>query len=135
MTKHEIVKLMAVIKIAYPEFNRENDDTVSAKLWYSMLEPYSYEMCDSALLKHIETCKFAPKISEIIERVKTSSPALPESFINYPTMEGFLGNLRALYNVRGWLEEKDVAGIDLPDDMKMMVRREQLESSRLSDGA
>jgi len=75
MTKIETLKLMAVIKTAYSEFNKtltEEEDEVAENLWHRMLEPYSYESCNNAISQHIRECKFAPKISEIVDRVKST---------------------------------------------------------------
>ena len=77
MTLQETVKLLAVIKAAYPEFGRDiSDAKATAMLWQSMIEPYSYDQCNAALKQHIQKCKFAPKISEIIEGILFTMPAL-----------------------------------------------------------
>jgi len=66
--------LMAVIKTAYPEFNRDlrgEEHEAAVSLWQNRLEPYTYAQCDAALKGHIDECKFAPKIAEIIERISS----------------------------------------------------------------
>ena len=73
MRKHETATLMAVIKTAYPEFNRGVDERVAIELWQTMLEPYSYQACNAAIKQHIQECKFAPKIAEIVERIKPNA--------------------------------------------------------------
>jgi hypothetical protein len=68
MTFEEMEALMAVIKTAYPEFYSDYSDTDAATaLWARVLGEYSVETVTAAVMKHIGTCKFAPKISEIKE--------------------------------------------------------------------
>jgi len=78
MNPQETEILMRTINVAYPEFNRDVDTDVAFELWFEALRPYSYEICKMAVGQHILECKFAPKISEIIDRVKAMMPALPE---------------------------------------------------------
>jgi len=77
MTVEETGMLIAVIKTVYPEFVRDLDLTAVVRVWNRVLSPYDYKLCEKAIGQHIEECKFAPKPSEIIERVKKMMPELP----------------------------------------------------------
>jgi len=79
------VKILAVIKAAYPEFNRDVDHAVAIRIWHSALIEYTYEACDEAVAKHIRTSRFAPKISDIIAIVKELDD--PYGFKKYPVDE------------------------------------------------
>lgn len=80
MTRNETLKILAVIKTAYPEFIRDGDENATVALWQKMLEAHTYEECNKAVTKHIQTCKFAPKISEMLEllRKEHGSPTVSQ---------------------------------------------------------
>jgi len=109
MTSAETRQLMAVIKTAYPEFNRDLLDAehkAARNLWHTMLEPHSYELCNAAIAKHIQQCKFAPKISEIIDIVKEKEAADdPYGFKRYPIDDE--------WQCRSWINLSENLGIPL----------------------
>lgn len=77
MTIGETKNLMAAIKLAYPEFNRDllsEEHRAALNLWHRMLGQYDYSVCNAAFTQHIRECKFAPKIAEIIERIHMIDP-------------------------------------------------------------
>lgn len=85
MTVEETKKILASIKTAYPEFNRdlasEDDRKAAVRLWHKMLEPFCYEDISRVVIKHIQECKFAPKICEIyqpVRRLHESRPSLEQ---------------------------------------------------------
>lgn len=72
MTNLETVKLLAVIKTAYPRYydnktNAEIRDTVS--LWYSMLAEYPAELVNAAVRAVIATSTYPPTIADVISRI------------------------------------------------------------------
>jgi hypothetical protein len=78
MKKTDVIKLFLKIAAAYPEmkdklFPPKSDSAEDAELhlvlWSDMLSDVSFEIANLALLNHIANCKFAPKISEIRERI------------------------------------------------------------------
>jgi hypothetical protein len=94
MTRIETIKLMAVIKTAYPEFSRDVDHDACVNLWQKMLDPYDYQLCEAALCKHIMTNKFAPKVSEIIDLVEEIDP---HAKFGKPTLAEYAKNLRVIH--------------------------------------
>lgn len=78
MTKEETLKIMSVLKTAYPRYyvNQTKDELVNAvNLWSMMLEEYEYEVVSGAVKAIIATAKFPPTIAEVIERIgKITSP-------------------------------------------------------------
>ena len=117
MTNEELViygdtiKLLAVIKAAYPEFNRDVDHDAAIKIWHNSLRPYSYEACNYAIMRHIQECKFAPKIAEIIERAKARMPLLSEKQRNmerWPITD---------WEIRSWRRFHEELGIELPPEI------------------
>jgi hypothetical protein len=65
----ETIQLLALVKAAYPEFNRDVDQDAVIKLWHGYLAPYGFEACGAAVMQHIQECKFAPKIAEVVQRI------------------------------------------------------------------
>lgn len=78
MTKEETLKIMSVLKTAYPRYyvNQTKDELVNAvNLWSMMLEEYEYDVVSGAVKAIIATAKFPPTIAEVIERIgKITSP-------------------------------------------------------------
>lgn len=72
MTSMETVKVLAVIKTAYPRYydnktNEELRDTIS--LWHSMLEEYPVEFVNSAVKAVIATSPYPPTIADVISQI------------------------------------------------------------------
>lgn len=78
MTKEETLKIMSVLKTAYPRYyvNQTKDELVNAvNLWSMMLEEYECDVVFGAVKAIIATAKFPPTIAEVIERIgKITSP-------------------------------------------------------------
>lgn len=64
MTEKEVGKLMALIKVAYPNWQR-GQEGAAFNLWAQALADMDAERATEALVRHIKTCKFAPTIAEI----------------------------------------------------------------------
>ncbi len=64
MTEKEVGKLMALIKLAYPNWQRGQEDA-AFRLWAQALADVDAAQATEALARHIKTCKFAPTIAEI----------------------------------------------------------------------
>ena len=92
----DTIELFAIIKTEYPEFNKtvENDDA-RIKLWHKMLSKYPKSHRVEAVLKHIEECKFAPKISEIIDNIKLLHKHGAPTLDDYNRMKRFHATLAA----------------------------------------
>ena len=120
MNYDETVAIMGILKTAYPEYYRgmkraEADKTVA--LWAELLEPYPAEACAVAVKRLISESPYAPKISDVINRVKElrstdsaaeawnvfakaaarASVVTPEEFKALPVeVQIFCGDLRGL---------------------------------------
>lgn len=78
MTREETQKILAVIKIAYPSFykdNTKNDLFNAVSLWHEKFIDETYENVSMAINSIIETNKFAPSIAEVIEKVNKDREA------------------------------------------------------------
>lgn len=67
MTRDEVAKLMAIIRAAYPTWQRENEKPAFA-LWARELADADAALVLAALDEHIKTCKYAPTIAEIYRK-------------------------------------------------------------------
>lgn len=59
----ETSRFLAVVQTAYPEFGI---DEQSVMLWHQFLSEMDFKLAQERLMKHIRTCKFSPKISDIV---------------------------------------------------------------------
>lgn len=72
MTKEETLKILTVLKSAYPTFYRDsNSEELSGviNLWYQHLSDLDYERVEKAVSYYISTEKFAPSIAGIRETI------------------------------------------------------------------
>ena len=70
ITKDEIGMLLGVVRVAYSRsFSNENPRHLIS-LWHEMLCDEQLILVQSAIKKHIATCKFAPRVSEILDHVE-----------------------------------------------------------------
>ena len=79
MTRADVLKIMVVIRTAYPDFCKNENYKAVVDLWSIYLLPLKYEFCDRALKEYIGKNKFAPRISELVEltkRVESTTPTL-----------------------------------------------------------
>lgn len=73
MTKKETITLLSMIKTAYPKTYANlspEEANKTVELWSTMLKEYSYDIVFAALKTYIASEKFAPAVSDIIERIK-----------------------------------------------------------------
>ena len=74
MTKQETIKMIAVMKAAFPSWGSklsQEEIRTSVEIWHEMLEEYEYIIVSGALKSIIATKKdFPPSIAEIIEKVQ-----------------------------------------------------------------
>jgi len=72
MTPEETIKILSIIKAAYPQWARDlkpTDAKAMVNLWSSMLEDYPYNVVQVAIKKIIATNKFPPSVAEVIEAI------------------------------------------------------------------
>lgn len=78
MTREETIKIMSVLKVAYPRYygNQTKQELIDAvTLWQMMLEDYSYEIVSCAVKTIIATVKYPPTVAEVVEKInKIISP-------------------------------------------------------------
>lgn len=65
MTAQETLKIMSLIKTAYPKFGNGVDSKSVARLWHEMLNDLEYGRVQVALKRWIATEKWPPSIAEI----------------------------------------------------------------------
>lgn len=73
MTKTDTVKILAVLKVAYPGYFEKQDfeeKKQMVELWTLMLADYPYEAVDAAVRAHISSNKFPPAVAEVIEQLQ-----------------------------------------------------------------
>ena len=83
MDTRETMKMMAVLKAAYPRYYQglgQEELRQAAALWETMLGEYPYETVSKAVKALIATMKFVPTIADVIEKIQliTTPPALGE---------------------------------------------------------
>lgn len=66
MTAQEVHRLLAVIRVAYPNWQK-GQEIAASNLWEEALADIDYDAANAALKRHISTNKFAPTIAEIRE--------------------------------------------------------------------
>ncbi|MGJ8754117.1 replicative helicase loader/inhibitor [Clostridium botulinum] len=72
MTQEETIKILSIIKAAYPQWARDlkpTDAKAMVNLWGAMLEDYPYNVVQIAIKKIIATNKFPPSVAEVIEAI------------------------------------------------------------------
>lgn len=83
MTKTETLKIMAVLKAAYPRYYHgltDEDAKQAVMLWHSMFEGHAYPVVNAAVKAMIVTEKFSPTIADVMEKIRliTEKPSLGE---------------------------------------------------------
>ena len=63
MTAQEVHRLLAVIRVAYPNWQK-GQEIAASNLWEEALADIDYDAANAALKRHISTNKFAPTIAE-----------------------------------------------------------------------
>ena len=89
MTKHETMQLLAIIRAAYPGWQKGNEQA-AAELWAQQLRDIDANRAATALDKHIKTSKFAPTIAEIREGAQISKIAMRRVPAFRPIKRGLL---------------------------------------------
>ncbi len=72
MNNTDTIKILSVIKAAYPQWARDLkpiDAKAMVNLWSSMLQEYEYNLVQIAIKKIIATNKFPPSVAEVIEAI------------------------------------------------------------------
>ena len=82
MNKQEAVKLLALIKVAYPTAYRDMDDAskkATVNMWAGSFPEVPYPIMEQAFNHYRMTSKFPPTVAEMVEELKG---------IYYEAMEG-----------------------------------------------
>lgn len=80
MNNKETSSLLAIIKIAFPEFEIS---TEVIRLWHDFLQDVTYERAQSNLREHIATSRFPPRISDLLRE----DLQLPQSVYDMQRLE------------------------------------------------
>lgn len=73
MTKQEAIKLLAIIKVAYPTAYRDMDDAskrATVNMWASSFGDVPYPIMEQAFNHFRMTSKFPPTVAEMVEELK-----------------------------------------------------------------
>ena len=73
MNKQETVKLLSMLKVAYPKFfvsTTDEEMQMQISLWFNCLKDYSFDMIQQSVYNLIKTLKFPPTIADITESVR-----------------------------------------------------------------
>ena len=73
MTKQEAVKLLALIKVAYPTAYRDMDDAskkATVNMWAGSFPEVPYPIMEQAFNHFRMTSKFPPTVAEMVEELK-----------------------------------------------------------------
>ena len=82
LTKQDVVKILALIKTAYPYAYKEVDEKALDRLveiWLECLEEYSAELVKYAFKEAIKACKMPPTIADVIEQIERVQGARDKS--------------------------------------------------------
>jgi hypothetical protein len=69
-SKKKIAEVIAAIKTIYPYYAGDNDVTILAKTWESLLKAYDDQLVDAALMNCLGECKMPPTPADIIEKIR-----------------------------------------------------------------
>jgi len=75
MTKEETIKIMAILKAAYPTYYKDqtpDEAAMSVGVWQATLIEYDYKSVSAAIKEIIKTMKYPPSIAEIINKIETA---------------------------------------------------------------
>ncbi len=73
MDKRETLKIMAVLKAAYPKYYAgisTDDAKQTVSLWQSMFEDYDYTVVAHAVKALIAVSKWPPSVSEVLDKIR-----------------------------------------------------------------
>jgi hypothetical protein len=73
LTIEETIKILSVIRVAYPSQQNKTDEEEAEhriKLWHEQFKNVPYELVNAALDIHIKLNKYPPVISELLEHLK-----------------------------------------------------------------
>ena len=87
MTQQETIKLLAVIKLAYPSSYKDIDkDTQIATvgMWHKIFGSVPYPVMEMALEHYVKTSKYPPTIAEMTDELRK---IYNEAFVNVLTLE------------------------------------------------
>lgn len=107
MTEQETLKIMALIKTAYPRFIEGVDSKTAARLWHEMLKDLDYGQIQIALKRWIATEKWPPSIAE----VRSMATGLNNDAIGDWT-EGWNQVTRAISKYGHWSEREALDSMD-----------------------
>ena len=123
MTKTDTMKILAVLKVAYPAHFQKQDyeeKKQMVELWTLMFADRSYEAVDAAVLAHIATNKYPPSVAEITEQIQRF---LAGGEMNEMAAWGYVSRAirNSTYRAREEWEK-------LPEEVRQMVSPELLRS-------
>ena len=73
MNKHEAVRLLALIKVAYPTAYRDMDEAskkATVNMWYMSFADVPYPIMEQAFSHFRMVSKFPPTVAEMVEELK-----------------------------------------------------------------
>lgn len=77
MTYPEIAKLLAILKVTYPNA-QSADPTAQVRAWAMALSDIPYALAEAAIQRHVKRSKWHPTPSEIRELIADAHGVLPD---------------------------------------------------------
>ena len=125
MTVEETIKLLALIKLAYPEAYRDADsDTLEAtiNMWHKHFSCTPYPIMELALDHFVKRSKFHPKIADIYEEMRKLNG---EAFSNlwFPQDETNRKAVQYIYEHTKRYDERNARAICFETAQNMLPNR------------
>jgi hypothetical protein len=112
---------MAILKAAYPNFYKDTPTEeleIVVHLWTEMFEDYPLQVVMKAAKMVISECKFAPSISELLERVRTVQSQIREEEWRVRSMLRVMRDLGIQPDIE-MLKYAGSLGIKIPETMQI----------------
>lgn len=111
MNKQEIIKILNYLSAAYP--NAKINIDASSLVWYGSLRGFDRLIVARAAMKHVESNKYFPQVSDMLDQIRIYDWTPPENKEDQSCMwHGFVRG----HNDPGLLTEEEVREIYGPNN-------------------
>lgn len=88
MNKKEVAQVLAILKAAYPNTKNIDDASATLEAYWMAWKDYSSETITRAARLHMETSKFFPAASEILDKIVRAEIVYGSTGMPYNRLEG-----------------------------------------------
>ena len=119
MNKQEAVKLLALIKVAYPTAYRDMDDAskkATVNMWHMSFCDVPYPIMEQAFSHFRMVSKFPPTVAEMVEELRHIYNQATESALNYKAlgMEEMSKKYWAIMDITSkYKDGRDLGGLNI----------------------